>query len=302
MTESRNRPRSLVVAAFLSLILPGFGQLYNGQWNRGLGQFLLFSVSFLGCLGWLTMNVSPKYTFMVFAATLVLSGLIWVYSTVDALVMARRLREYQEAAWQTWPVYVGVFLFAYIAVFNSLIGYTRSNLMEPFRIPSASMEPNLIRGDFLFADKRVNCKGCRRELVHGDVALFLYPKNRNLVFIKRIVGLPGDRITISGTTVSRNKQTITTSSEQSGGSITTSERGRNGQYSVVWQKDSGNQRKFKVPPGHVFVLGDNRDRSRDSRHYGSVPIQDVIGIATHVWLSVTGDGGVVWNRLGQQIK
>ena len=292
--------RSIWLAAFLSFILPGFGQLYNGRWNRALGIMLAFATSFLFFLGWGPMYVPDAYAFYTFAASFGLSGLIWIGSIIDAILLSRYQRHYQLQHWQTLPVYLTVLLFMYIGVFKGLGAYTRTHVMEPFRIPSQSMLPGIEKGDFVFADKNVNCKGCGRQLQRGDVALFLYPKNRNLVFIKRIIGLPGDVIEISGSAVKRNGRDLTQKiSEKDAGKLLVTERGHSQSYSVQWTRPNTTSQRFEVPSDHVFVLGDNRNQSQDSRTYGSIPVADVIGVSHHIWLALDDNHDIRWSRLGK---
>jgi signal peptidase I len=204
--------------------------------------------------------------------------------------------------WQTIPVYTAVFLFAYLAVFKAGFGYVRSHIVEPFRIPSQSMAPGIVRGDFLFADKRVNCPGCRHETAPGDVALFVFPDNRGMVFIKRVIGMPGDTIEIDGAAVRRNGKPLTVrSTDMPDGGVTVVERGAHGEYEVQWDRADGGSRTFEVPHGHVFVMGDNRSHSRDSRSVGTIPLTDVIGVARSVWLSLDNDMEIRWERMGRRV-
>ncbi|MFT5115450.1 MAG: signal peptidase I [Parasphingorhabdus sp.] len=303
MNDTNDQSRSIILAAFMSFILPGFGQLYNGRWNRALCILLIFCASFMAFMGWATMAVPAKYAFYVFAASLGLCGLIWLASIIDAVLLSRKNQDYELRPWQTISVYIVVVLFAYIAVFKGVGGYTRTHIMEPFRIPSGSMKPGILQGDFIFADKQVNCKGCKRALRHGDVALFLYPKNRTQVFIKRIIGLPGDKIEVQGQSVFRNGKKLTTAEATlENGFTRVTERARKGAYDVQWSKNRKGRKSYEVPSGQVFVLGDNRNHSQDSRRYGNVPTSDVIGIAHHIWLSLDRNRDMRWSRLGMLIK
>jgi signal peptidase I len=158
------------------------------------------------------------------------------------------------------------------------------------------MQPNVLKGDFLFADKRVNCPGCKHSIQRGDIAIFVYPNDRTLYYIKRVVALPGDKVRIQGRTVFVNNRPITL--DQDADFVT--ERGDNGPYKVYWPTaDKSRDYRLTVPPGEVFVLGDNRGASVDSRSFGSVPLMDVIGRAKQIWFSYDPDSGVRWDRLGK---
>ena len=286
----------------MSFALPGFGQMHNGEMNKGLWVFLIFCASLLALTALVPLMVSEPLQPAALAASLAVAAGAWIYGIVEA--MWRHWRSpVPPLRWQTIPVYAAVFLFAYLAVFKAGFGYVRAHLVEPFRIPSESMAPGIVRGDFLFADKRVNCPGCRRGLTHGDVVLFIFPDNRNMVFIKRIVGMPGDTIEIDGAEVSRNGKSLTARvSELPDGGVEVTEKGAHGEYAVRWANAGGGSRTFEVPHGHVFVMGDNRSRSRDSRVVGSIPLADVIGIAGSVWLSLDRNLDVRWDRMGRRVR
>lgn len=293
---------SVLVAGMMAFVLPGFGQLFNGRPNRALWVFGIFCAAVLFLMALASLLVPDRYLLASLAASLFVAATAWAYGIADAMWQAWRAPA-EPQPWQTLPVYAGVLLLAYAGVFKAGGGYVRAHLIEPFRIPSQSMAPGILRGDFLFADKRVNCPGCARTVRHGDVALFIYPDNRNMVFIKRIVGMPGDRIEIDGTTVSRNGQALTTqSTERPGGRIEVVERGARGLYEVEWTNPNEEPLSFDVPHGHVFVMGDNRNHSQDSRRIGMIPLADVIGVARQVWLSVDDGFSIRWERMGRTVE
>ncbi|HMB72689.1 MAG TPA: signal peptidase I, partial [Gammaproteobacteria bacterium] len=128
------------------------------------------------------------------------------------------------------------------------------------------------------------------------------------LFIKRIIALPGDRVSIEGRTVSVNGRPLTAgeadADSAAAGVVQFSERAASGkQWTVQWGPSRAGERTLDltVPPGEVFVLGDNRSNSLDSRQQGTVPLEDVIGQARQVWFSY-GSGGVRWSRLGHLVQ
>jgi signal peptidase I len=161
-----------------------------------------------------------------------------------------------------------------------------------------------MRGDFIFADMRYNCPGCKYRIEQGDIAVFAEPNNRTRLFIKRIIGLPGDVVTIRGATVSVNGEPLTAGPANAGtGEII--ERGSDGrEWTVQWDpaRPVGGNGEYTVPPGHVFVLGDNRSNSMDSRQIGMVPMQDVVGRARQVWFSHAPESGIRWARIGHLLE
>ena len=299
---SRGGLFAAIIAVFMAIVLPGFGQLYNAQWNKALWIFLAFCVATLFLMAFNSLWVPDRWLTAAMGLSLAGMLLAWAYGIADAAWYAWR-RPGARERWQTIPVYTLALLFCYLGVFKAGGGYVRANLVEPFRIPSESMAPGLTRGDFLFADKRVNCPGCRVKVRAGDVALFVYPDNRNIVFIKRIIGMPGDRIEIDGAEIRRNGRSLTVESEHKDDeSIEVRERGSRGSYTVVWSREEERQRVIEVPHGQVLVMGDNRSASQDSRRFGTIPMGDVIGVARQIWLSVDNNLNVRWERMGRRIR
>ena len=191
----------------------------------------------------------------------------------------------------------------------------RTFLFQPFSIPSGSMRPTLLEGDYLFVTKWAY--GYSRHSLpfspnlfsgrifgsppeRGDVAVFKYPPNPSLDYIKRVVGVPGDRIQmidgvlhINGTPVKREKI-----GEINNPDITEENRPvdvyretlPNGvSYETLDLTPNGisdQTREFTVPEGHYFMMGDNRDNSADSRVFGFVPEENLVGRANIIFFSI----------------
>jgi len=198
----------------------------------------------------------------------------------------------------------------------------RSFIVAPFKIPSSSMVPTLEVGDYLFVLRYPY--GLRIPFTHtqlfstvakrGDVAVFVYPEDESKDYIKRIVGLPGDKI------VYRDNRLYINGEE-----MPLQEKGRRAYYlgdgsvdeSGLFSEDlkgvvhdvlrkgdlSIRDGEWAVPEGHYFVLGDNRNNSRDSRFWGFVPQSYLVGRAAIVWWSWDhARGEVRWDRLGHMIR
>jgi signal peptidase I len=201
----------------------------------------------------------------------------------------------------------------------------RSFLYEPFRIPSDSMMPTLIQGDFIFVNKwryglRLPVLNTRILEIgrpeRGDVVVFRKPSDPSQVFIKRLVGLPGDTIRVVGTRVSVNG----TPSRISAGELYSGPKNEQYPFSHVGEERLGDishgllldparpgmEGEWQVPAGHYFMMGDNRNNSRDSRfpEVGFVPEGNFIGKAEAIWLSFNPEPGslLLWKRMGTGIR
>lgn len=292
-------PRRPWVAALMSLVLPGFGQLYNGEPNRAVWLFFLFGLIGVPVTAFLVLHVSSWLLLPALLVTQLVPVAIWVYSVIDAMRRARRLGSYSPARWQTSGMYLVVFLVCHVLVLPASVMYTRTHFVESFRVPAVSMEPTILRGDILFADKRYNCRGCKSAVRRGDIAVFTYPDNRTLLFVKRIIALPGDRVRAEGRQLIVNGKPLSAPGDRGeDGRSTEQIDGRS--WQVQWGDSGVAPMELTVPSGQVFVLGDNRGNSVDSRFFGTVPMEDVIGRARQVWFSA-GSDGIRWGRIGTTV-
>jgi len=175
----------------------------------------------------------------------------------------------------------------------------RSFLVEPFQIPSSSMVPTLQVGDYILVNKYTyglrlpvlrNKVVALNEPQRGDVMVFFPPHMNDTYFIKRVVGLPGDSIIYQNKQLFINGELVTRL--PLGPDPDTSPRYRLaeetlGDSSHIMRVDTlrpGRDFSVRVKPGHYFMMGDNRDNSSDSRDWGQVPEQDIVGKAFAVWM------------------
>ena len=219
----------------------------------------------------------------------------------------------------------------------------RTVAFEPFNIPSGSMIPTLLVGDYLFVSKY--SYGSSRFSMpfspnlfegrifgrlpnRGDVAVFKLPRDTSQDYIKRIIGLPGDRIQVKGGILHINGQAVRReylgpyTVEGDGPRMTVREFREilpNGvSHDIIEQSDDGpldNTQEFRVPEGYLFAMGDNRDNSLDSRvqsAVGFVPVENLVGRAEFIFFSVDGSaawwqvwgwpGAIRWSRLFSAVR
>ena len=241
---------------------------------------------------------------------LVVTGLV---ALADRLWLAPRRA---KGAREPWWVEYGKSFFPVILIVFML----RSFVVEPFKIPSGSMIPTLLVGDFILVNKYTY--GVRIPIINkkildlntpkrGEVMVFRYPEDPSLDYIKRVIGVPGDRVTwldkrlyINGVEVQRRPLPDYLNPERMHYSKQYAETIGGIEHSILIEDDAPASIPFiktfpfrencnyndagvecKVPPGHYFMMGDNRDNSADSRVWGFVPDENIVGKAFFIWFN-----------------
>lgn len=229
------------------------------------------------------------------------TGVIWL---ADKLVLKKRRqaasgsgddagqRSADESA-EPWLVDISRSFFPVLAVVLVL----RSFLVEPFQIPSGSMLPTLEVGDFILVNKyayglRLPVAGTKVVEIgdpeRGDVMVFRYPEDRSTNYIKRVIGLPGDHVRYRDKRLFINDAPV---AREFVARLPPMERWReqlapveHDVYLTMGRVSSSGEGEWVVPEGHYFVMGDNRDNSNDSRFWGTVPDELVVGKAFAIWM------------------
>ena len=242
---------------------------------------------------------------------LVVTGAVWA---LEALWLRRARPEGEKQPW--WVEYSVSFFPVILIVF-----LLRSFLVEPFKIPSSSMVPTLLVGDFILVNKftyGIRLPVWNKKVIplhdpqRGDVMVFRYPEDPSLDYIKRVVGVPGDRIeyrnkrlTVNGSPVPEKQVDDYLSKERMQFSKRFVETLNGVEHQILIEDDApalmAPSRSFPhsancnyntsglactVPPGHYFMMGDNRDNSSDSRVWGFVPDENIVGKAFFIWLNL----------------
>lgn len=284
------------LAAIMSLVLPGYGQLYNGQVNRAIWFFLTFA-GFLLPGAILAVYLPTRLMLPVFLGCHVIGFITWIYSVVDAYIQAKKLAGYIPKPWQSTGVYALILVMFCFVVLPLVINYVRQHQVQSFFIPTNSMNPTLQKGDFIFTDMRYNCPGCSNRVQRGDVVIFVFPNDRTQYYVKRIIGLPGDTVDINNGRVSVNSERLLPKPFQE----PTVEESAGKRWNITDTAIEGENLTVEVGHGEVFVMGDNRGFSNDSRKFGTVPLVDVVGKVRQIWFS-KNDEGSQWSRIGTVLQ
>ena len=245
------------------------------------------------------------------------TGLIWAF---DALFLRRsRVVSAAHGTAVREPVVVEYAKSFFPILLLVLV--IRSFLFEPFRIPSGSMMPTLLEGDFIFVNKFayglrlpvINTKIVEiGEPEHGDVVVFKLPSDPEINYIKRVVGLPGDvvnyqqgnkQLTINGKPVPM--ELLGEYNGDPGLELASEQLGEHDHHLLLTRGRLSPGGTYVVPEGHFFVMGDNRDNSRDSRFPGVefIPEYRLVGRAVRIWMNWRwpAQGGPQWSRIGKGI-
>lgn len=263
-----------------------------------------------------------NFTLVLVLVTAV-SGLIWA---IDAIFFAARratkIAGSQPVAADSSPVAVPPpLLVDYARSFFPVLFIVlvlRSFVVEPFRIPSGSMLPTLRIGDFILVSKfsyGIKLPVLNKTLVdtgspdRGDVAVFRFPDNPKIDYIKRVVGLPGDLIGYINRQLVINGEPVSLvpseSEKPAPAGLAEFEEDLDGAVHKIYLRQGlfGIDQQVRVPEGHYFVMGDNRDNSHDSRGWGFVPEKNLVGRAFLIWMNWNCDEACVnFSRIGNSIQ
>jgi signal peptidase I len=314
LQEPARPTRGLAITSAVATIWvsAAIGSIVVRRWRRAA----FWLVTELGWLALMLVAVITGHPRLMWAAMFVAAVGWRILAAIDAYRLARRARDIA-----TWTTLAKAWASMMVAAVVLAAGVVRPFLVEAFNIPSKAMYPTLIVGDEIMVDK------VHRTPHRGDVIVFKYPLDPTTDYVKRVVGLPGDvveikpgdviemgpaHLVVNGVEAPRERVQEdcpkgpdgVTASEENIPCVLWRETLGERTYEIGTGAALGEQGSFQrkvVPPGRVFVLGDNRDNSSDSRVWGTVPLEYVKGIVRFVWWS-SGPAGTRWDRVDALVR
>jgi signal peptidase I len=257
------KPKEPLLAVMFGVMVTGLGQIYAGKIKRGI---LFFSIPAISAILLVQYLLNPNTTTNPLLLVLVIIAVAYsIFVIVDAYRCAKAYNTNNNLASSITSnknilFIAGIIIFAFILNPSSIVArgvafYIRSNIAQAFKMPTETMEPTLLKGDLILADKAIYKKS---EPKRGDLIIFIYPPDTRKMFIKRLVGLPGETIEIKSGSILIN------------GTVLSEPRFANKHYYNKGDYAKEGQ-AVKIPDDGYFVLGDNTAASLDSRYWGFVP-------------------------------
>lgn len=262
------KKRKPVIALLLSMLVPGLGQIYNTDLRKGLFLQITIQLSGVG-LYILTPYFSTIPIVLAVSMTLILmfaTG-VHIFAMVDAYRFARNHDAIPMKSYNKWYYYV-LLLLLFWAIGISVDEFSS---WKSYNMAASSMEPTVMNGDRLLVNRRAYSRNTQPR--RGDVIVFVFPEDTAKDFLKRVIGVPGDNIAIRDRIVFINGKPIDEEYAKFIG---------DGQ-DVIRKMD--NMPEIRIPEHKYYVLGDNRDKSYDSRFWGFVDREAIIGKAMFVYYS-----------------
>lgn len=265
MSNATHNERLPWVAGLLSCFTPSLGHVYLGVASRGIMPLL--SVMLLTLVGgWLHIYI----TFWGFSALIAGYLLLTLWMIVDSVRLARSLNySYQPKAYNRWYVYLMMFV-----LINGLWASLFSNRgkwlhYEMYRVNAGSMLPTLHSRDSILVDTRIYQQQTPQR---GDVIVFRPPDNPETLFVKRVIAIAGDHVSVNKSGIVYLNRTRVQEPYIFANPL-------------VADDSNPKVKELLIPPASLFVLGDNRNNSKDSRYFGTVALHDVVGKVTYIWMS-----------------
>jgi signal peptidase I len=299
------------IAMALSFLAAGVGHVYCGRIGKGLLLYSAWPIVFL--LLFVTAWLTPATSVLVWLMILPTIGVcgVYLYAALDALNAARRTGSTYELKEYNRSWLYALLVTIQLAVPLAMIVATREFIYEAFYLPERSMSPNFLASDRILVNK---LRSRRVFPDRGDVIVYRNPDPTPGIagqnYISRVIAVAGDRVVIKGRDVDVNGkklerdvvpvESIGAIRDRIEGEVLFESQGGR-RYRVMYggnESDSPSNQEFKtvVPPRSVFVLGDNRNWSKDSRHFGSIHAGDITGYVDYIYYPAE-----TWSRFGATV-
>jgi len=252
----------------VGIIITGCGYWIVGKRKQGFATVCLV-LAFVLIFSWTRFILDPAGLRILLVCLLVTLCGAALHS---ALIRFRSQKD--STNWNKGLLFAGGYFIVALLLFSNrgtVLGY------ETYRLPAGSMAQTLLRGDYIVVD---TWRYQDTEPANGDIVVFRIPQS-GISYIKRIVGVPGDSVSLQGNQLARNGQIV---SEP---------------YAIYEGSGQAYQpiREQKIPPNLYLMLGDNRNNSKDSRHFGMVPRRNIVGRIAHIYYSSDDDVGIRLDRI-----
>jgi len=275
------------LAGIFTFFTIGLGHLYIGHAKKAIFLF------FVGQTTLLAITLSLIYLYPTLLSIFIIIFVVFaffLYCIVDAVKLSKNKKYgYTLKKYNKWYVYFGCWILASFVVQPIVSSSIKVLFIQAYKIPATSLEPTILQGDHILAKKLLNV---RQGIGRGDMVIFPYPNDTSTDYIKRIIATGGDTVEIV------NKEVFVNGNKLNESYVIYSDP------EIIPKSYSprDNLGPIAVPDNAIFVMGDNRDHSNDSRFWGFVERDAVKGKAyTIYWSWDSKNFKVRWNRIGKKI-
>ena len=283
--ERINKPRKPWLAGILSFVMPGLGHIYCGKAGKGIKLYILLLI--VTTLSFLIATIPIAY---LGVALFFITSATYILIIIDAIRISQEHTDaFKLLAYNKWYLYLLVLIISSFFVRPILSYATKAHLVKTYKLTSKGMQPTILQDDWIIVNKYIYKFS---DPDRGDIIIFAYPKDKSKDFVQRVVGIGGDAIEI------RDKQLYINSKIIHEDFIIHTDT--NTYPSDKQPRD--NFGPIKIPLNSLFVLGDNRDRSADSRFWGFVDRDSVKGkVSTIYWSWDKFNNRVRWKRIAKAV-
>jgi signal peptidase I len=254
------KQRKPILAGLASLGTPGLGQLYNGKLRKAVIMYCTGVA--VACIG---LIFPPAYSFSYLVILLAAAACVSIVIIVDAFRDARKLGEVELRPYNRWYIYLAILLVQFFPVGLVLEYVSGFGAVKTFDIPTASMSPTIQRGDYLAADMEAYAASNPKR---GDIVIFRYPRDERQLYIKRVIALPGETVEIRGKQIFINNAVLADP------------------WGTFFLADDSLREPYgpaTLGEAEYFLVGDNRDDSLDSRHFGAIKKSKITAQARYIY-------------------